>query len=151
MLIGVLGIGADATLSLVRAVTVAIVDGEPVAVPLQPQIASFAKVLEASAGTPQPWPEAVLREAVGTAHDALTRLTAEDVNRSPAPPAARRGPSPRADRGGGGRGGREPRRILGAARQAHHPPGRAHSIRPRALRRGTRARRQALLAAAAAS
>jgi uncharacterized membrane protein YgaE (UPF0421/DUF939 family) len=48
---------ADATLSLVRAVTVAIADGEPAAVPLQAQIASFAKVHEASADTPQPWPE----------------------------------------------------------------------------------------------
>jgi uncharacterized membrane protein YgaE (UPF0421/DUF939 family) len=39
---------ADATLSLVRAVTLTIVDGEPVAVPLQAQIASFAKVLRIS-------------------------------------------------------------------------------------------------------
>lgn len=75
---------ADATLSLVRAVTIAIVDGEPVAVPLHAQIASFAKVLEASADTTQPWPESVLREAVDTAHDALARSTAEHVNRSPA-------------------------------------------------------------------
>ena len=62
-----------------------------------------------------------------------------------APPAPSRGASPRADRRGGGRGGREPRRILGDARQAHHPPGRAHSIRPGSLRRGARARRKALL------
>jgi uncharacterized membrane protein YgaE (UPF0421/DUF939 family) len=69
---------ADATLSLVRAVTVAVVDGEPVAVPLQARIASFAKVLEASADTPQPWPESVLREAVDTARDARVA-----VNSSP--------------------------------------------------------------------
>jgi uncharacterized membrane protein YgaE (UPF0421/DUF939 family) len=74
---------ADATLSLVRAVTVALVDREPVAVPLQSQIATFAKVLEALADTPQPWPESVLREAVDTARDGLTRSTAEHVNRSP--------------------------------------------------------------------
>jgi hypothetical protein len=74
---------ADATLSLVREVTLAIVDAEPVAVPLQAQIASFAKVLEALADTSQPWPESVISEAVATAHDALTRSTAEHVNRSP--------------------------------------------------------------------
>ncbi len=74
---------ADATLSLVRAATVAIVDREPIAVPLQSQIALFAKVLEASADTPQPWPELVLREAVDTARHGLNRSTGQHVNRSP--------------------------------------------------------------------
>jgi uncharacterized membrane protein YgaE (UPF0421/DUF939 family) len=74
---------ADVTLSLVRALTFSMLDGEPVAMPLQVQIASFAKVLNTLADTPQPWPESVLRKALDTAHDALTRSTAEHVNSSP--------------------------------------------------------------------
>jgi hypothetical protein len=74
---------ANATLSLVRAVTGAIDDGESLPTPLQAQIASFARVLRALADTRQPWPESVVREAVAAAHDAIAHATAEHVHRSP--------------------------------------------------------------------
>jgi hypothetical protein len=42
---------ADATLSLVRAVSVAFVDGDPFAMPLQAQIASLSAVVDQSSPT----------------------------------------------------------------------------------------------------
>ncbi len=74
---------ANATLSLVRAVTGAIDDGESLPGALREQIASFARVLRALADTPQPWPEPVVRQAAQTANDAIAHATAEHVDRTP--------------------------------------------------------------------
>jgi hypothetical protein len=78
-----LNVLADGTLSLVRAVTVAIDDGESLPMPLQAQIASFASVLRTLAGTPPPWPQSVLRDAADAAHHLIAHATSDHADRSP--------------------------------------------------------------------
>jgi uncharacterized membrane protein YgaE (UPF0421/DUF939 family) len=74
---------ANSMLSLVRAVTGALDDGEPVPAGLQHQIASFATAIGALADAPQPWPESVTRNAVEIAKHAIDQATAQRVDRTP--------------------------------------------------------------------
>ena len=71
-------------LSLVRAVTGAIDDGESLQAALTDQIARFAQALRELAEMPQPWPEPIVRDAARTARDAIDHATAQRVDRSPA-------------------------------------------------------------------
>ena len=79
--------------------------------------------------------EPVVRELLAGLGDVALRLAA---------PAAERRPPARAARGRGGRGGGRAGRVLGDARPAARPPGRAADPRPDRLRRGARPRRRAV-------
>jgi hypothetical protein len=74
---------ANAILSLVRAVTGALDDGESLPADVQDQIASFAAAIGALSDTPQPWPESVTRNAVEIASRAIEQATAQRVDRTP--------------------------------------------------------------------
>ena len=75
---------ANSMLSLVRAVTGAIDDGESLPAALTDRIARFAQALRELAEMPQPWPEPIVRDAARTARDAIDHATAQRVDRSPA-------------------------------------------------------------------
>lgn len=66
-----------------RAVTGAIDDRESLPARLEDQITSFAAVVRALADTPQPWPEAIVCDAVQIANDAIEHATAQRIDRSP--------------------------------------------------------------------
>jgi uncharacterized membrane protein YgaE (UPF0421/DUF939 family) len=74
---------ANAILSLVRAVTGALDDGESLPADVQDQIASFAAAIGELSDTPQPWPESVTRNAVVIARRAIEPATARRVDRTP--------------------------------------------------------------------
>ncbi len=74
---------ANSTLSLVRAVTLAIDASDPLSSALLEQIDEFAQAVRALADRPQPWPQSVVDRAAHTARGAIAHATAQHVERDP--------------------------------------------------------------------
>jgi uncharacterized membrane protein YgaE (UPF0421/DUF939 family) len=74
---------ANSTISLVRAVTLAIDASESLPSALEEQIIRYAEAMRSLADVPQPWPEAVVGHAAEIARQAIEHASEQRVDRAP--------------------------------------------------------------------